>query len=329
MAPLYFHALFSLLVAGLSLAAVRGGTRDNSPGQHMYRFEHSLVNDDEHFYHYLDIHGLVHHHLDVHSLVHRYLNVHRNRYGHRYLGVHRDRFGHHYLNVHSLVNRDDVNPNDDVIDPDQYEYFDIYGFVRHDDHYHHYNPNHDLIDLDQYEYFNEHLRPCLCADHNLMDIPRMLSRQRLLPDPQWVQCFCASSIRSGVTPGGTCNTVCGGGAGTCGGVNAIDIYEAVVGPCVTPWTYRGCYSDNVSARILNGYGGTFSTNSVASCQTTCLNRGYAYAGVEDGSQCFCASSIGSSGTLQGETHCQTPCSGGGGTCGGVDYIAIYETATKT
>ncbi|KAJ7459574.1 hypothetical protein B0H11DRAFT_2286288 [Mycena galericulata] len=141
-----------------------------------------------------------------------------------------------------------------------------------------------------------------------------------------VQCFCDSSIKAGVTPGGTCTTACGGGAGTCGGDDAIDIYEAVVAPCVTPWTYRGCYSDNVNSRILNGYGGTFSTNSVASCQTTCLDRGYTYAGVEDGVQCFCASSIGSSGTLQGESNCQTRCGNGVGTCGGVDYIGIYEAA---
>ncbi|KAJ7889398.1 hypothetical protein B0H14DRAFT_2561895 [Mycena olivaceomarginata] len=312
-----FFPSWSLLVTGCGCRC-----RDNSPGQHMYRFEHSLVNDDEHLYHYLDIHGLVHHHLDVHSLVHHYLDVYRDRYGHRYPDVHRDRFGHHYLN---------------------------------DDHYYHYNANHDLIDLDQYEYFNEHLRPCLCADHNLMDVPRMLSRQRLLPDPQRLRgdhqrrhcgelpdylfksriCLRRRRRRGSVLLRLvhqiwlSTRRHLQHGLGPAEVVNAIDIYEAVVAPCVTPWTYRGCYSDNVSARILNGYGGTFSTNSVASCQTTCLNRGYAYAGVEDGSQCFCASSIGSSGTLQGETHCQTPCSGGGGTCGGVDYIAIYETATTT
>ncbi|KAJ7624337.1 WSC domain-containing protein, partial [Mycena polygramma] len=161
-----------------------------------------------------------------------------------------------------------------------------------------------------------------------------------------VQCFCASSIKGGVIPGGTCTTACSGGGGTCGGVDAIDIYKATVAQCVTPWKYLGCYSDNVSSRILNGFGGTFSTNTVASCQTMCLQRGFNYAGVEDGVQCFCASSLGTSGTLEAESHCQTRCGGGGtymipgfflsdfdifptivGTCGGVDAIGIYKVAT--
>ncbi|KAJ7895761.1 hypothetical protein B0H13DRAFT_2338730 [Mycena leptocephala] len=41
-----------------------------------------------------------------------------------------------------------------------------------------------------------------------------------------VQCFCANSILSGATLGGTCNSACSGGVGTCGGVDAIDIYQA-------------------------------------------------------------------------------------------------------
>ncbi|KAJ7624338.1 hypothetical protein DFH06DRAFT_1305196, partial [Mycena polygramma] len=144
-----------------------------------------------------------------------------------------------------------------------------------------------------------------------------------------VQCFCASSIKSGVNTGGTCNMACTGGGGTCGGSSTIDIYKAVKAPCATPWKYLGCYSDNVSARTLNGYGeidtGPFR-NSAENCQATCLARGFVYAGVEDGSQCFCGLSIGSGGTIQDEGHCQMPCSGGVGTCGGAPYLGIYKAA---
>ncbi|KAF9028706.1 hypothetical protein BDZ89DRAFT_1038910 [Hymenopellis radicata] len=198
------HALFSLLVAGLSLAAVPSVVITAAPStctgsSTVWSTETSTSTT---------------------TLTSTEWSTITLTYGHRYSDVHRDRFGHHYLNVHSLVNRDDdVKPNHDVIGPDQYEYFqvdiygfvrhddpyhhyntnhdlidldqyeyfDIYGFVRHDDHYHHYKTNQDLIDLDQYDYFNEHLQPCLCADHNLMDVPRMLSRQRQRPDPQWVR----------------------------------------------------------------------------------------------------------------------------------------------
>lgn len=70
--------------------------------------------------------------------------------------------------------------------------------------------------------------------------------------------------------------------GTCGGFDAIDIYEAVTAPCATPWTFRGCYPDTIATRTLTTvqlY--DIAKNSVATCQTSCLNAGFAYAGVED------------------------------------------------
>ncbi|KAJ7746026.1 hypothetical protein B0H16DRAFT_1855382 [Mycena metata] len=89
------------------------------------------------------------------------------------------------------------------------------------------------------------------------------------------------------------------------------------------WTFRGCYHDNITTRTLGAlqrYG--LGKNSVASCQAFCVNNGFTYAGVEDASQCFCASSI-LSGVTQGGT-CNSACSGGVGTCGGVDAIDIYQ-----
>jgi hypothetical protein len=70
--------------------------------------------------------------------------------------------------------------------------------------------------------------------------------------------------------------------GTCGGDDAIDIYKAVTAPCVTPWTFRGCYPDSIATRTLSAkqiLG--ITNNSVASCQASCLDAGYRYAGVED------------------------------------------------
>ncbi|KAJ7773970.1 hypothetical protein B0H16DRAFT_115478 [Mycena metata] len=140
-----------------------------------------------------------------------------------------------------------------------------------------------------------------------------------------VQCFCDSAIKSGVGLGGTCNSACSGGVGTCGGIDAIDIYEAVTAPCATPWTFRGCYPDTIATRTLTTvqlY--DIARNSVATCQTSCLNAGFAYAGVEDANQCFCASSIRAGVSPESLTNCQSACSGGVGACGGVDAIAIYQ-----
>ena len=48
----------------------------------------------------------------------------------------------------------------------------------------------------------------------------------------------------------------------------------------------GCYVDTSAARILTGYAGTDANNGLQSCLTTCRNRGFAYGGVQYGTQCF-------------------------------------------
>jgi hypothetical protein len=54
------------------------------------------------------------------------------------------------------------------------------------------------------------------------------------------------------------------------------------------WKFRGCYHDSIATRTLKTlqrYG--IGQNSVASCQTFCLNNGFTYAGVEDAVSPFC------------------------------------------
>lgn len=48
----------------------------------------------------------------------------------------------------------------------------------------------------------------------------------------------------------------------------------------------GCYIDSSAARILTGYAGTDANNGLQSCLTTCRSRGFAYGGVQYGTQCF-------------------------------------------
>jgi hypothetical protein len=48
----------------------------------------------------------------------------------------------------------------------------------------------------------------------------------------------------------------------------------------------GCYNDSSAARILTGYTVEDSKNGLQSCLTTCASKGFAYAGVQYGIQCF-------------------------------------------
>ena len=50
----------------------------------------------------------------------------------------------------------------------------------------------------------------------------------------------------------------------------------------------GCYIDS-STRILTGYSGSSTTNSLDSCLNTCKTKGFSYGGVENGNQCFVSS----------------------------------------
>jgi hypothetical protein len=47
----------------------------------------------------------------------------------------------------------------------------------------------------------------------------------------------------------------------------------------------GCYVDS-QTRVLTGYSGSSSTNSLDSCLNTCRTKGFSYGGVEVGNQCF-------------------------------------------
>jgi hypothetical protein len=64
--------------------------------------------------------------------------------------------------------------------------------------------------------------------------------------------------------------------------------------------------------------------TIESCQSFCTSNNYALAGVEYGSQCYCANTIASASTL-GDTGCSMACSGNGAeTCGGSDRINMFN-----
>jgi hypothetical protein len=86
-------------------------------------------------------------------------------------------------------------------------------------------------------------------------------------------------------------------------------------------TYLGCYNDTGS-RVLNGYYYSSGSMTVESCVATCNAQGYAYAGAQDGSQCFCGNGPYNS-AGQGNA-CSYTCSGNSGEiCGGSYANSVY------
>lgn len=95
---------------------------------------------------------------------------------------------------------------------------------------------------------------------------------------------------------------------------------------------KGCYTDSTT-RALGSYSTTSSSNTPASCEATCLGQGYTLAGVEYGSECWCANSITVSsggGSLVSSSDCNMQCSGDSSqTCGAGYRIFIYSFAAAS
>ncbi|KAK2592716.1 hypothetical protein QQS21_009591 [Conoideocrella luteorostrata] len=108
-----------------------------------------------------------------------------------------------------------------------------------------------------------------------------------------------------------CGTGCQSGFGSCG--------------TLQPQQYKdlGCFVDSTSARVLPtliNQGG----NTPAKCNAACADAGFPYAGVEFGSQCFCAPAPQQA--LVASSDCTKECPGNSAeNCGGPNAIRIYSS----
>ncbi|KAK4683990.1 glucan endo-1,3-alpha-glucosidase, partial [Tremellales sp. Uapishka_1] len=137
------------------------------------------------------------------------------------------------------------------------------------------------------------------------------------------QCFCGNTLNSAVgqsAPSTDCSYACtGNSAETCGGYNRGNLYSKPAAVAL------GCYSDAAS-RTLNGTGSTStSTNTIESCQTYCEKGGFAYAGMEDGKQCWCGMTAPPAPRAAAASNCNIACTGNSNEkCGGNWYINVYQ-----
>jgi hypothetical protein len=100
------------------------------------------------------------------------------------------------------------------------------------------------------------------------------------------------------------------------------------------WSATGCYAEANNGRALDNDQTSSSYMTISSCLNYCGSKGFAFAGLEYGSQCFCDDR--NVATALPAASCNMPCSGGPSiTCGGPSAIAVYTnpkyatTATKS
>ena len=84
----------------------------------------------------------------------------------------------------------------------------------------------------------------------------------------------------------------------------------------------GCFVDK-SSRDMSGHEWSSFSLTVELCWERCTNRGFAYAGLQARSQCFCDNSYGNYGTAN-NTDCSGECRGNSSqTCGGTWRNEVY------
>lgn len=88
--------------------------------------------------------------------------------------------------------------------------------------------------------------------------------------------------------------------------------------------YIGCFVDDTHRRALRGVSlFDYKKMTVFRCQDNCAERGYVYAGLEFGAECYCGHKI--QALNASESECNMECKGEkGNLCGGVDRLSIYR-----
>lgn len=96
-----------------------------------------------------------------------------------------------------------------------------------------------------------------------------------------------------------------------------------VNPGVDGFVSQGCHKEATSGRALS-VGKSISANAtVYNCIQAC--RGYTYAGLEFGQECYCGNSLGAGSVPTLASECNMPCKGNGSEyCGGGSRLNLYE-----
>jgi hypothetical protein len=122
----------------------------------------------------------------------------------------------------------------------------------------------------------------------------------------------------------------------CGGPNRLSVFNLTTyTPTATVqrvgnYSYMNCYDEAINARLLTGASYTNRTGmTVESCVAYCASQptSMPYAGVEDGNQCFCGTTLPTSAIVASNGSCNSVCSGNNlEFCGGPALLNIYHSS---
>ncbi|CAH1391331.1 unnamed protein product [Nezara viridula] len=155
------------------------------------------------------------------------------------------------------------------------------------------------------------------------------------------QCFCGNTkpANERKTEESECNVQCPDSQEKCGGNGRISIYRTSVysnaESIVTVSDERlksntiGCFEDSDN-RILSEYFSCLDvTNSPKNCLYVCQQFQFKYAGVHNGTDCYCGNVMPSPSRKRNENECQVSCPNSSERCGGNMRTYVYSTQKFT
>ncbi len=89
-------------------------------------------------------------------------------------------------------------------------------------------------------------------------------------------------------------------------------------------------NSDVAGRTINGasVANASMTNDV--CTAFCFGKGFAYAGTEYSTECYCGSSLATGGVETDASQCSAACAGNSSQpCGGGNRLTLYKTDKAT
>eukprot|EP01059_Diplonema_ambulator_P002250 TRINITY_DN11900_c0_g1_i1.p1 TRINITY_DN11900_c0_g1~~TRINITY_DN11900_c0_g1_i1.p1 ORF type:complete len:200 (+),score=4.62 TRINITY_DN11900_c0_g1_i1:63-662(+) len=109
------------------------------------------------------------------------------------------------------------------------------------------------------------------------------------------------------------------------GLCVINVYQSSPAPAPI---YIGCFKDTPKHRMLPDLLFNSTATTAPSCTAGCRAKGYPYAGLQDGTHCYCGRVVYPSRSKGEAMNCQTPCAGDVSTsCGGPTHNAVYYVQT--
>ncbi|CDZ98531.1 beta-1,6-N-acetylglucosaminyltransferase, contains WSC domain [Phaffia rhodozyma] len=150
-------------------------------------------------------------------------------------------------------------------------------------------------------------------------------------------CYCGDSLSTSTAVDARyCDATCPGDSSkTCGGAYGMSVYRsstaAVSLPASNTWTSLGCRSDSWTRTLDASTLYSSFAMTLDLCIRTCDSANYTYAGVEDGTECYCGNSVLESSTYLPLSSCTYSCGGfSSSICGGYWALSLYQkSATDT